>query len=66
MLLDGDNFLRGQLGDGLLLDNLFILAVVYAATALPFTIYLLSSFFNRFHPRMRKRRWSMVPDISKQ
>ncbi|MGR5876553.1 ABC transporter permease subunit [Bacillus pacificus] len=45
MLLDGDNFLRGQLGDGLLLDNLFILAVVYAATALPFTIYLLSSFF---------------------
>ncbi|GAB6503192.1 permease protein [Bacillus sp. UMTAT18] len=45
MLLDGDNFLRSQLGDGLLLDNLFILAVVYAATALPFTIYLLSSFF---------------------
>ncbi|WP_305455367.1 carbohydrate ABC transporter permease [Bacillus mycoides] len=45
MLLDGDTFLRGQLGDGFLLDNLFILAVVYAATALPFTIYLLTSFF---------------------
>ncbi|WP_256358177.1 carbohydrate ABC transporter permease [Bacillus sp. sid0103] len=45
MLLDGDTFLRGQFGDGVLLDNLFILAVVYAATALPFTIYLLSSYF---------------------
>ncbi|GHH99943.1 carbohydrate ABC transporter permease [Neobacillus kokaensis] len=45
MLLDGDNFFRTQLGDGFLLDNLFVLAVVYAATALPFTIYLLSSYF---------------------
>ncbi|MGG1676191.1 carbohydrate ABC transporter permease [Neobacillus sp. NRS-1170] len=45
LLLDGDAFLRGQFGDGFLLDNLFILAVVYASTALPFTIYLLSSYF---------------------
>lgn len=45
MLLNGDTFLRGQFGDGFLLDNLFVLAVVYAATALPFTIYLLSSYF---------------------
>ncbi|MFD4704900.1 carbohydrate ABC transporter permease [Gottfriedia sp. NPDC058432] len=45
MLLDGDNFLRGQFGEGFLLDNLFILALVYATTALPFTVYLLSSFF---------------------
>ncbi|MFZ7945219.1 carbohydrate ABC transporter permease [Neobacillus sp. 19] len=45
MLLDGDTFLRAQLGDGFLLDNLFVLAIVYAATALPFTIYLLSSYF---------------------
>ncbi|MDQ6601026.1 carbohydrate ABC transporter permease [Bacillus salipaludis] len=45
MLLDGDTFLREQFGDGFLLDNLFVLAVVYAATALPFTIYLLSSYF---------------------
>lgn len=45
MLLDGDTFLRGQFGDGFLLDNLFVLALVYAATALPFTIYLLSSYF---------------------
>jgi len=45
LLLNGDNFLRGQFGDGFLLDNLFVLAVVYAATSLPFTIYLLSSYF---------------------
>jgi len=45
LLLNGDNFLRGQFGDGFLLDNLFVLSVVYAATSLPFTIYLLSSYF---------------------
>lgn len=45
MLLKGDTFLIGQFGEGFLLDNLFILALVYAATALPFTIYLLSSYF---------------------
>lgn len=45
MLLNGDTFLRGQFGEGFLLDNLFVLSVVYAATALPFTIYLLSSYF---------------------
>ncbi|WP_284036481.1 carbohydrate ABC transporter permease [Neobacillus sp. 114] len=45
MLLDGDTFLRDQFGGGFLLDNLFVLAVVYAATALPFTVYLLSSYF---------------------
>uniref|UniRef100_UPI0018DF17D0 carbohydrate ABC transporter permease n=1 Tax=Cytobacillus praedii TaxID=1742358 RepID=UPI0018DF17D0 len=45
MLLDGDTFFRSQFGDSFLLDNLFVLAVVYAATALPFTIYLLSSYF---------------------
>ncbi|MCH6267247.1 carbohydrate ABC transporter permease [Neobacillus citreus] len=45
MLLDGDTFLREQFGGGLLLDNLFVLSVVYAATALPFTVYLLSSYF---------------------
>lgn len=45
MLLKGDTFLRTYFGDGFLLDNLFVLAIVYAATALPFTIYLLSSYF---------------------
>lgn len=45
MLLKGDTFLRTYFGNGFLLDNLFVLAIVYAATALPFTIYLLSSYF---------------------
>lgn len=45
MLLNGDTLLRGSFGQGFLLDNLFVLALVYAATALPFTIYLLSSYF---------------------
>lgn len=45
MLRDGDNLLKEIFGSGLLLNNIFILALVYAATALPFTIYLLSSYF---------------------
>lgn len=45
MLLDGDNFLRKTVGSAFLIDNLFVLALVYAATALPFTIYLLSNYF---------------------
>lgn len=45
MLLKGDTFLRNHFDNGFLLDNLFVLAVVYAATALPFTVYLLSSYF---------------------
>ncbi|SEK53016.1 carbohydrate ABC transporter membrane protein 2, CUT1 family [Carnobacterium iners] len=45
MLLKGDTFLRTYFGEGFLLDNLFVLSIVYAATALPFTIYLLSSYF---------------------
>ena len=45
MLRDGDLWLKSIIGGGFLLNNLFVLAVVYAATALPFTIYLLSSYF---------------------
>ena len=45
MLRDGDNFIKKLGGEGFLLNNLFVLAVVYAATALPFTIYLLSGYF---------------------
>ena len=45
MLRDGDNWIRSLTGQGFLLNNLFVLAVVYAATALPFTIYLLSGYF---------------------
>lgn len=45
MLRDGDNWLKSLMGKGFLLNNLLVLAVVYAATALPFTIYLLSGYF---------------------
>mgnify|MGYP003293738300 FL=1 len=45
MLRDGDVWLKKVFGEGFLLNNLFVLAVVYAATALPFTIYLLSGYF---------------------
>ena len=46
MLSDGDKVLKGVLGRAVLLNNHFVVAVVYAATALPFTIYLLSSYFS--------------------
>jgi len=45
MLRDGDIWLKKVFGNGFLLNNLLVLAVVYAATALPFTIYLLSGYF---------------------
>ena len=41
-----DKVLKGVLGRAVLLNNHFVVAVVYAATALPFTIYLLSSYFS--------------------
>ena len=46
MLVDGDKFFLNNFGKGFLLNNIFVLAVVYAATALPFTIYLLSGYFS--------------------
>ena len=45
MLRDGDTFLKNTLGTSFLLNNLVVLALVYAATALPFTIYLLTGYF---------------------
>ena len=45
MLKDGDVWLKQMVGSGFLLNNIFVLAVVYASTALPFTIYLLSGYF---------------------
>ncbi len=45
MLLDWDNGLKAIGLKSLFLNNIFVLALVYASTALPFTIYLLSSFF---------------------
>lgn len=45
MLNTGDTWLRRVFGEPFFLNNLFVLALVYAATALPFTIYLLSGYF---------------------
>ena len=45
MFVDGDKMLRKVFGTGFFLNNIFVLALVYAATALPFTIYLLSGYF---------------------
>lgn len=45
MLVDADDALRSLFPSGLLLSNPMVLSVVYAATALPFTIYLLEGFF---------------------
>lgn len=45
MLNQGDTVLRQWFGAPFFLNNLFVLALVYASTALPFTIYLLSGYF---------------------
>lgn len=45
MLRDWDSWVNYFAGKTIFLNNLFVLAVVYAATALPFTIYLLSGYF---------------------
>ena len=45
MLVDGDKFLKSIGLSSFFLNNIFIVALVYAATALPFTIYLLSGYF---------------------
>ncbi|WP_312642640.1 carbohydrate ABC transporter permease [Hydrogenoanaerobacterium sp.] len=46
MFVDGDKLARSIFGNGFLLNNIFMLSVVYASTALPFTIYLLSGYFS--------------------
>ena len=45
MLVDGDKLLKNSFRGGFFLNNIVVLAVVYASTALPFTIYLLSGYF---------------------
>ncbi|MBP2001455.1 N-acetylglucosamine transport system permease protein [Paenibacillus shirakamiensis] len=45
MLNNGDKALRSIFGHPILLNNLFVLAIIYAAMALPFTIYLMSGYF---------------------
>lgn len=45
MLLGWDDFVYDILGGSFFLNNIVVLAVVYASTAIPFTVYLLSSYF---------------------
>ncbi|WP_066191735.1 MULTISPECIES: carbohydrate ABC transporter permease [Gracilibacillus] len=45
LLLGWDNVLQDIIGQNFFLDNRAILALIYASTALPFTIFLLSSYF---------------------
>ena len=45
MMRDWDSWMNYFFGKTVFLNNLFMLALVYAATALPFTIYLLSGYF---------------------
>ncbi|MET7375910.1 carbohydrate ABC transporter permease [Micromonospora arida] len=45
MLVDWDRALVDVFPDGFFLDNPAMLSLVYAATSIPFTIYLLSAYF---------------------
>lgn len=45
MLVDADKFLRSNFNEGFFLNNIYVVALIYASTALPFTIYLLSGYF---------------------
>ena len=45
MLTSWDDVVYDMIGDFFFLDNIVVLAVVYAATDIPFTVYLLSSYF---------------------
>ena len=56
MLRDGDNWLKSVIGKSFLLNNLVILAIVYAATALPFTnLSVVRVIFQHWHMIMKKR-----------
>lgn len=45
MFIDADKLLKSLGLTPFFLNNIYVLALVYAATALPFTIYLLSGYF---------------------
>ena len=45
MLLGWDDVLYNILGESFFLNNIVVLAIIYASTAIPFTVYLLSSYF---------------------
>ncbi|MCI1858835.1 MAG: carbohydrate ABC transporter permease [Sporolactobacillus sp.] len=50
MLVQGDRRLMNFFPNGFFINNLFILALVYAATTIPFTIYLLGGYLQTISP----------------
>ncbi len=58
MLLDWNRLAKKYFGlSSLFINNRFVLAVVYAATALPFTIYLLRSYFRTLPKAFEEAAW---------
>ncbi len=58
MLLDWNKKVKQLTGiSGLFINNRFMLAVVYAATALPFTIYLLRGYFKTLPKAFEEAAW---------
>lgn len=58
MLLDLNNITASTLGlRNLFINNRFTLALVYAATSLPFTIYLLRSYFRTLPKAFEEAAW---------
>ncbi|MFC0266131.1 carbohydrate ABC transporter permease [Alloscardovia macacae] len=45
MLVDADKWLLQFFDAGFFIDNIFVLSLVYAATSLPFTVFLLQDYF---------------------
>ena len=67
MLLDWDKGLKTfGVANGFFLNNIFVLAVVYAATSLPlrFTYYQISS--KHYQQLLKKQRLLTVQDILQQ
>lgn len=44
-----------RIGKPIFTNNLFVLAIIYAATTIPFTVYLLSNYFRSISKPMRKQ-----------
>lgn len=50
MLVGGDKLVVNMFPNGLFINNLFVLAVVYAATTVPFSVYLLTGYLKTISP----------------
>ncbi|HEY4537395.1 MAG TPA: carbohydrate ABC transporter permease [Erysipelothrix sp.] len=57
MLLSWNKKAKGMFGMDIFINNRFTLALVYAATALPFTIYLLVGYFKTLPKAFEEAAW---------